>query len=323
MCELDGVAVRDLIAALKAQSGVPSKSPFGPADEIGMLNLMTPESRRDVMRRADVGTPFDLAVSLFPNMPSWTAAGDPSYQIWMSHTPRGNVVDDSTGQGAEVNELVSYSGDSILLYTHTGTHIDTLNHYGYRGTLWNGFTEAEHLGSRTWKVGGPDKFPPIVARGVLIDVAAALGVEILPDSYAIGEKDLKDALRRQGTELRPGDVVFVRTGRMSIWPDADRFMAPSPGINLEGARFLAEQGAMIVGADNLVLEQMPSTEPGNWVPVHTFLLVEAGVPIMEVVDTEPLAREQVYEFAFVGSAMPLEGATAAPMRPMAFPLLAR
>ena len=124
-------------------------------------------------------------------------------------------------------------------------------------------------------------------------------------------------------ELLGGDVVMVRTGRMSTWPDAEKFMAPSPGINVEGAKFLAESGAIIVGADNLVLEHMPSVVEDNWVPVHTYLLVEAGVPIMEVVDTEELSQESLYEFAFVGAAMPLRGATAAPMRPIALPLLER
>lgn len=288
-----------------------------------MLNAMSPASRRAVMNRSDWGKTFDMAVSYFPNMPSWTAAGDPSFQIWMGHTPNGTVVDDSNGMGNAVNSNVSYSGDSFMMYTHTGTHIDTLNHYGYNGVLWNEFNEREHLGSKGWQVSGADVMPPIAARGVLIDVAAAQGVEVLPESYAIGEADLRDALKRQGTELRHGDVVMVRTGRMSTWPDAEKFMAPSPGINVEGAKFLAESGAIIVGADNLVLEHMPSVVEDNWVPVHTYLLVEAGVPIMEVVDTEELSQEELYEFAFVGAAMPLRGATAAPMRPVALPLLDR
>jgi len=320
MCEFDATANHDAIAALIAKKGMPTKSPFGEKDQIGMLNAMTPESRRLVAAEADFGRGFDMAVSYFPTMPSWTAAGDPSFQIWMGHTPTGNAVDNGTGQGRAVNEWVSYSGDSFMMYTHTGTHIDTLNHYGYSGVIWNGFNEREHLGSRGWQVGGPDLYPPIVARGLLVDVAAAKGIDVLPDSYPIDSADIKDALARQGSEIRRGDVVMVRTGRMSTWPDGDLYMAPSPGLNLDGARYLAEAGAMIIGADNLVLEHMPSEVEGNWVPVHTYLLAEAGIPIMEVVDTEALSQEKIYEFAFTGSAMPLVGATAAPMRPVAYPL---
>jgi hypothetical protein len=72
-------------------------------------------------------------------MASWAAAGDPTYQIWMTHTPRGSVIDDLAGVGEEQNRLVSYSGDSVLMYTHCGTHVDTVNHFGYRGKVWNGF----------------------------------------------------------------------------------------------------------------------------------------------------------------------------------------
>lgn len=298
-----------------------TKSPFGPGDQIGMLNLMTSDSIRRVLSEVDGGKVFDLGVDYFIGMPSWGAAGDPSYQIWMTHTPRGSVIDDLAGVGDEQNRLVSYSGDAVLMYTHCGTHVDTLNHFGYRGTVWNGFTADEHLGSRHWTVSGADKHPPIVARGVLIDVAGANGVECLPDSFAIGEAELREALRRQATELRPGDVVMIRTGRMTVWPDAARYLAPEPGLNRQGAEYLAKAGAIMVGADNIALEHYPSAEAGNWDSVHTYLLAEAGVPIVEVVDLEALAADRLYTFAFVGACLKLRGATGSPMRPLAMPLV--
>jgi kynurenine formamidase len=311
---------KSMIAAQAATFREVTKSPFGDDDEIGMLNLITADSRRQVLAEADAAKTFDLSVDYFIGMPSWTDAGDPPFQIWMSHTPSGTVVEDPLGVGREQNELVAYSGDCITMYTHCGTHIDTLNHFGYHGTIWNGFTEKEHLGSRHWKVAGAEKLPPIVARGVLIDVASAHGVELLPESYGIGERDLRGALERQGTEVRPGDVVMIRTGRMTVWPEWEAYVRNEPGINREGAEFLARAGAIVIGADNLALEQMPTADPTNWQVVHTYLFAEAGIPIMEVVDLEELAAEQVYEFAFIGAAMPIRGATGAPMRPVAMPL---
>jgi kynurenine formamidase len=320
MCGFDNEELKAKIAALSAEYRKPSKSPFGPEDEIGMLNLITPESRQAVMTEADASKCLDLSVQYFTGMPSWVASGDPSFQIWMSHTPSGTVVDDPLELGREHNELVSYSGDCISMYTHCGTHIDTFNHYGYHGELFNGFKEADHLGSRHWTVAGAEKFPPIISRGILIDVAAAQGVDVLPNSFGIGEQELREALDRQGTKIRPGDVVLIRTGRMTVWPDMDLYLTDEPGLNREGAEFLAKAGAIIVGGDNIALEQFPSPDPENWVPVHTYLLAEAGVPVMEVVNTEPLAAEGVHEFAFIGACLPLRGATAAPMRPMALPL---
>lgn len=312
-------ADKEQIVAYTATYRQVTTSPFGQDDEIGMLNVMTPTSMRDVMRDADAGKVFDLGVDYFLGMPSWTAAGDPPYQIWMSHTPKGTVADDPLGLGKEHNELVSYSGDCVQMYTHCGTHFDTLNHFGYHGKIWNNFSADEHLGSRHWMVAGADKQPPIVARGVLFDVAALHGVDVLPDSYGIGEKDLRDALRRQQVEFRPGDVAMIRTGRMSVWPDPERYMLNEPGLNREGAEFLARSGAIVIGGDNLALEQLPTAEDDNWQVVHTFLLAEAGIPIMEVVDLEALAGDGVSEFAFIGACLRLRGATAAPMRPLAMP----
>jgi kynurenine formamidase len=296
-----------------------STSPFGSDDQIGMLNLISPDSMRAALANVDPRKIFDLSTDMFTNMPSWTMTGDLSFQIWMSHTPRGTVVDDITGLGVAENEIVSYSGDSISLYTHTGTHVDTLNHYGYHNKIWNNFSADEHIG-RVWDVAGADKHPPVVARGILLDIPATENVEMLPDSYGIGEQELRNALQRQETELRFGDVVLVRTGRMTTWPDHEKYLFNSPGLNREGAEFLAKAGAVTIGADNIGLEQQPAPVGQIWPPVHSYLLAEAGVPMIEVLDLEELAREKVYEFAFIGACIKLRGATGAPIRPLAIPL---
>jgi len=313
-------ATRRKIAAYSTSPGEVSQSPFGSDDEIGMINLLTPAIARDQLARADGGKVFDLSVDLFVDMPTWTAAGEPPFSIWMVHTPRGSVVDDPVGIGPAQNEAVGWSADAISMFTHCGTHIDTLNHFGYQNRIWNGFEADKHLGSRHWTKAGADKYPPVIARGVLIDVAAAKGVGVLPDSYAIGDTDLTEALARQRMELRPGDIVMVRTGRHSSWPDPGAYLPKEPGIDRKGAEFLAKAGTAMIGADNIALEHLPSADPENWLPVHTYLLAEAGVPIMEVVDLEEISREQIYEFVFVGACLKLRGATAGPIRPLALPI---
>lgn len=311
---------RGRIAAYGATFRQVTRSPFGEDDEIGMLNLLSPDRARQLMREADGGRVFDLSVDLFMDMPTWTAGGEPSFDIWMVHTPRGTVVDDPVGVGRDQNELVGWSADAISMFTHCGTHLDTLNHYGYGTRIWNDFDADERLGSLHWTVAGADKQPPIIARGVLIDVARAHGVDVLPDSYGIGVADLEEALGRQGVSLEIGDVVLVRTGRMSVWPDADRYLPREPGLTRDAAEYLARSGAVAVGADNIALEQLPSADPENWMPVHTYLFAEAGIPILEVVDLEGPADEECYEFAFVGACLRIRGATAGPMRPLAMPL---
>ncbi|MCW6509767.1 cyclase family protein [Lichenifustis flavocetrariae] len=317
-CVIDE-ATKAKIIAYGAKFHEVTKSPYGSDDEIGMLHLIDGTSRSAILGRADASKMFDLSVDHFVGMPGWFGAGDQPYQIWMTHTPQGEIVANTMGVSAEANELVAYSGDSISMYTHCGTHIDTFNHFGYKGQIFNGFTAQDHLGSRAWQKCGPEKHPPILARGVLLDVAGLHGLATLPPSHAVGAADITGCLKHQGVELRPGDVVLLRTGQMALWPDM-AFTKNTPGLNREGAEFLAKAGAVMIGADNLTLEQTPSAHDLNFFPVHTYLLAEAGVPILEMAQLDELAAEKLYEFAFFGACIKLRGATGAPMRPVAMPL---
>lgn len=296
-------------------------SPWGPDDEIGRLNLMTPASQATVLSRVDGSKVYDLSVDYFIGMPGWHAAGDPRYQIWMTHTPNGTRIDDPLRVGDQQNEHVSYTGSAISMYSHTGTHIDALNHFGLDGRIWNGFDARRHLGDRGWTRTGAETIPPIIARGVLIDVASARGLEMLPPGYRVRKEDLQFALEKQGVTLQSGDVVLIRTGRMKLFANADQYMQDAPGLSLDAAKFLVEEGgAMTVGADNLSFEGFPSEVAGNYVPVHTYLLAQQGAHIMELVNLEELARDRRYEFAFIGASLKLRGADAAPMRPIALGL---
>jgi len=290
-----------------------AKSPWGAADEIGTLNMMTDTSRLDVLKLVTSGKIYDLGVDLFVGMPTCCVPFvDPSYQIWMTHTPaRGNV-----------REGLSLSGDAISLYTHTGTHIDTLNHIGLNRRIWNQVSADDALGERGWTKSGADKYPAILARGVLIDVARSKKVAHLPASYSITAADLEEALKAQRTLLRPGDVVLIRTGLMALWPDRSKYrLSDQAGLGLEAARWLVErQRAMLLGADNIGLESFPSKDPTNFAPVHTYLLAERGVSVIEVLWLEELARDRVYEFLFIASPLKLRGATGSPIRPLAIPI---
>lgn len=304
------------------QAGRAGRSPWGKEDEIGTLNMMSDASRLHVLQRIGGGKVYDLSVEYYVGMPSWYALGDPRYQFHTTHTPQGTVADDPLRVGRAMNEKVSYTGDAITMYTHMGTHIDALNHFGLHGEIWNGFQAGEHVGDKGWSKAGAETLPPIVARGVLIDVAASKGVPELPASYRITPDDLKRALARQRTRLEPGDVVLVRTGRMKhFYGDNTRYMENPPGLGLAAARYLIDDAKiMTLGADNLSVETFPVETEDNWIPVHTYLLAERGVPFMEVVDLEGLAKDRVYTFAFIAASLKLRGASGAPLRPIAIPL---
>jgi NAD(P)H-dependent FMN reductase/kynurenine formamidase len=295
------------------------KSPWGPEDEIGTLNMMTDQSRLDILGQIYSGKVFDLSVEYFVGMPSFSALGDPGYQYWLTHTPNGTIVDNPNGLGEEMNRKVSYTGDAISMYTHMGTHIDALNHFGLDGKIWNGFTPEQHLGDKGWKKTGAESIPNIIARGVLIDVRSHLGE--LPPNYRITASDLQRVLIDQNVSLEPGDVVLIRTGQAKNYQDAQAYLDQYPGISLDAAKWLVEERkAMLLGADNLSFEAFPPERDDNWVPVHTYLLAEKGVMFIEQMYLEELAQEEVYTFAFIAGSLKLRGASGSPMRPIAIPI---
>jgi kynurenine formamidase len=313
ICAVAVLVVGSATVQAQIAKNVAQKSPWGPADEIGTLNMMTDASRLDALKQVASGKVYDLGVDLFVGMPHCCGPfGDPPFQIWMTHTPARDTA----------KEPLSYSGDAVSMYTHSGTHLDSLNHFGLHGKIWNQVSAEDALGVRGWTKSGVDKYPPIVARGVLIDVAKSKNVAHLPASYAITMNDLQEALKTQGTTLRPGDVVLIRTGLMTLWPDQAKYrLEDQAGLSLEAAQWLVEeQKAMVLGADNFGVESFPSKDPDNFVPVHAYLLAERGVSLLEVLWLEDLAKDQVYEFLFIASPLKLRGGTASPIRPLAIPI---
>ncbi len=301
------------------QQEVVGTSPWGPEDEIGTLNMMTEASQLQILSQISSGKTYDLSVEYFVGMPSFHSLGDPGYQYWLTHTPHGTVVDNPNGLGTEMNQKVSYTGDAISMYTHMGTHIDALNHFGLNGKIWNGFTPEQYLGDKGWKKTGAETIPPIIARGVLIDIAAAKGP--LPENYRITATDLQLALKQQQVKLEKGDVVLIRTGQAQHYENAEHYLHNYPGISLEATKWLVEdQNIMLLGADNLSFEAFPPERADNWVPVHTYLLAEKGVMFIEQMFLEELSADKIYEFAFVAASLKLRGASGSPMRPIAIPV---
>lgn len=297
------------------------KSPWGAQDEIGTLNLMTEESRFEVLSKINSGKIYDLSVEYFVGMPSFHSLGDPPYQYWLTHTPHGTVVENPNSLGEEMNSKVSYTGDAISMYTHMGTHIDALNHFGLNGEIWNGYSAEKHLGDKGWKKSGAETIPQIIGRGVLIDVLKGKGLTQLPPNYRITSEDLKTTLKEQKVSLRKGDIVLIRTGQAQYYSNADQYLDQYPGISLEAAKWLVEEnGIMLLGADNLSFEAFPPERNDNWVPVHTYLLAEKGVMFLEQMNLEDLSKDGIYEFAFIGSSLKLRGASGSPMRPLAIPI---
>ena len=207
----------------------------------------------------------------------------------------------------------SSAADAIAMGTHTGTHIDALNHFSCCGKLHGGVAaEAE----QSWEGGlekhSIDGVPPILRRGVLLDVAGRYGAP-LPDDFEVTPAELERAA--EGIEIRPGDVVLLRTGWAQYFGDARKFISEvrGPGPALAGAQWLSAHGVYAAGSDTVAFEKVPDAS----MPVHVHLLVESGIHIIECLNLEELAVEGVKEFLFVALPLKIRGATGSPVRPVA------
>jgi kynurenine formamidase len=207
------------------------------------------------------------------------------------------------------------------------TQIDGLGHItaGKDNHWYNGFKEEDWGGNWGVRKCGAETIPPIITRGVLIDVAGYQKVDALASHTRITPTMLEAALKAQGTEIRPGDAVFVRTGVLRYWgetgSDHDKIKEhDSAGIDLDAAKWLVEKkGAVLVGSDTSGLEVGPAPEgSGSFNPVHDYLLVRQGVHIAEFHNMEQLAKDKAYEFAYICLVNRIKGATAGfTLRPIA------
>ena len=206
------------------------------------------------------------------------------------------------------------SASALLVMTeHSGTHIDALCHQAYAGELHGGVPVSARVQTSTgFTELGIDTVAPLIARGVLLDVA---GGEPLAPGHAVTAGELERAA--EGIELRPGDVVLVRLGSGALWADRPAYEAAG-GIGADGSRWLAERRPLAVGADNLAWDVVgrPDPELGS-LPGHTILIVRAGIHIIESLYLEELAADGVREFGFVCLPLKVRGGTGSLVRPIA------
>jgi kynurenine formamidase len=206
---------------------------------------------------------------------------------------------------------------AILVMTeHSGTHIDALCHQAYEGRLHGGLAVTSRVQTVTgFTALGIDTVAPIVTRGVLLDVAGALGVERLEPGHSVTREELERAAA--GVELRPGDVILVRLGSGALWADRAAYEAAG-GVSGDGARWLAGFQPRAVGADNLAWDVIGDPDPElGTLPGHTILIVQEGIHIIESLFLEELAADGVREFGFVCLPLKLRGGTGSPVRPIA------
>ncbi len=251
---------------------------------------------------------YDLAHELRRGIP--VSPAQPPFQMTMYRRHTDEVM---LSGGSTASELITTG-------IHVGTHIDALCHASCDGFLHGHIPVRDvesHLGFSQL---GAETIPLMFKRGVMLDVAKTLGVECLERDYEITANDLERTVENQGTRIEQGDVVLIRSGWSRHWDDPVRFLghvegAPGPGV--EAARWLARSQPAIVGAETIACEVIHPGRGPRELPLHNFLLVEAGIYILEVLDLTELAANNVREFLFILAPLKLLGGTGSPVRPLA------
>ena len=287
---------------------------WGPDDERGTLNLVTPEVVRRAAAAVRTGKRFSLAIPLNSRGPqTGLIPGRVNPLRTMVAINRPLTGDPST---------MSSSDDVVFMALQAATHWDALAHVSYDGRMYNGFP-VDSIDAHGARRCGIDKVGPLISRGVLLDVARARGAERLEPGYQITAVDLDAAEEMAGVTVESGDIVLVRTGQLQLFKagDAHAYSFPSPGLTMKTVPWLRERDVAAVATDTLALEVFPSEREDAILPVHLLHLVEMGLLQGQNWDLEALAADcaddGVFAFLLSASPEPFSRGVGGPVHPVA------
>ena len=325
----------DIFDVQAVLDGAWAPGPYGPLDQRGTFNEVTPAKTAEALSQLDAGeavVTYNLGELLFNGFPAFPTTPVRLYDqvlVQSGYDPPPGF--DGISQGSEPLGPNLVSGHEER-FPNSGTYqiatqVDNLNHIGVGPVFYNGFRGPQIAADFGTLALGNEVMGPIVTRGVIVDVLglkvaqgatgdynrASGGEAVLRDDYRITIDDIEAALSRQGVaEIRAGDVVLLRTGWGAyVRTDPERYLSQEPGIYLAEARYLAARRPAMVGSDTWGLEVLaPDVTQGFAFPVHQELLTHYGIRIGEAMLTTQLAEDGVFEFVYIVTPQYALGATA-------------
>ncbi len=281
----------------------PSK--WGAGDERGSANWVKPETILRATKLIRTGEIFELGDVL---------SGDPK-QTFINEGRQYNLYTKPSlarpNTRTENEEIVTTELGQI------GTQVDAFAHQMWNDSFYNCFKQADIATRTGFRKLGVENFGTLMSRAVLVDVAGLKGVDMLAPGYVITPEDLQQALAKQNLKIQPGDVVLINTGfGKLLGKDNVKYGKDSPGIGLAAGRWLAAQDPMLIGADNCCVEVRPS-EPGMSLPIHSLMLIQNGIILLENLLLEKLVAAGGFETAFIMQPLKLKGATGSNVAPVA------
>jgi kynurenine formamidase len=287
----------------RPQQRCPSK--WGAVDERGAANYMKPEL---VMRATELirtGEVFELGRVLSPDIP--LVAG----RSFTLYTKRTNGPLGANKRNSNEELVVTELGQ-------VGTQFDMFAHQGIDGLLYNCVKIDEVATRNGFTKLGVEKIGMLFTRGVLVDVAGSMNVDVLPVDHEITVAEIEAALAREHVALQPGDAVLFHTGWGKFWGTENaKYATSSPGIGATAAEWLAKQEVMLLGADTGPVEILPNPDTAINLPVHQIALAVNGIFLLENLQLDELAAKNVYEFAFIVQPLKIRGGTGSTVAPVA------
>jgi kynurenine formamidase len=281
---------------------------------LGALAGMTPELVRDAASLVRDGVVIDLSVPLDATL---LPPGDPDFN---EPLVRSDVMTPEAWNARLHSGRDGFHLDAIAGSIHQGTHLDALVHVVHDGRVFGGHDAETSRTADGWSFGGVETVPPIVTRGVLLDVVAARDGIPLGGAHEVTVADVDAALAATGATIRPGDAVLLRTGKIGALRSArDTFLDAQPGIGVDAAIHLAEAGMAVFGSDTGGSEPQPIRDWSR--TVHVELLTRRGIHLIEWMDLDLLADQLDTagrtEFLFMVAPLRIPGATGSWVRPIA------
>jgi kynurenine formamidase len=272
-------------------------SPFGPDDQTGATNRITPAVTKAAAAEIQTGVVIPLAYNLVDGVPLFGTRFTKTILTSVALVP-----------GAEYGKnKLTYMEDTYLSQSHVGTHIDGMGHIGIQDCYYNQTAMGKFVTQNGIKKLGLENLKTFATRGVLLDMVkvfqeagklktnAACRTPCLDGGTVITPADIQAALKMYNVTLREGDAVFIHTG----WGDLfNQFPAQNTayngseaGIGKAAAQWLADQKVVLVGSDNWAVEVIPGEDATEAFPVHALLLTDNGIHIIENVRTDLIAAD--------------------------------
>ncbi|SER57895.1 Putative cyclase [Azotobacter beijerinckii] len=284
LASMIGLASQAAVAA----DGYPSA--YGPNDEIGAANLLTPDVVKAAVELVKTGKTYPLAVPVNKDLPAFRHRSFKLYNVQPG---------EQAGLTMGPNKF-TFNDELVVAWTGVGTQLNGIGHIGIDNVYYNGNKAADFVTVEGVTKLGIEKVPPLVTRGVVLDMTAHYGKSIVPGSTEFTVADIEAVLKKQGVSLRRGDVVLFNTGWLElIGKDDKQFLAMEPGIGMEAAQWLADQGIVAFGGDTWASEVYPNPTGDEEFPVNQFMLAKRGIYNLELIDSRALVRDKAWEFLFV------------------------